>query len=120
MSFEALLLFLVFLTLLSIAYSAAANVGSAAQKKAAHSLSESDFADFSAKMSQACSLGEGNARVALLRGNKATLSAEGQTLAFSTGNFSATGAFACPLELLQEGPSGFFRIKNTGGKIEIS
>lgn len=120
MSFEALLLFLVFLTLLAISYAAAGNVGSAAQKKIALALSQSDFADFTARLSQACSLGDGNARVAALRGGKATLSSEGRLLAFSAGNFSATASPACPIELLQAGPSGIFRIKNNGGKIEIS
>ena len=120
MSFEALLLFLVFLTLLAIAYSAAANVGSAAQKKTALSFSQSDFNEFSAKLAQACSLGDGNVRIAKMRGNKAILAAVGQAVTFSAGNFSATTSSACPIALLQGEPSGFFRIKNILGKIEIS
>lgn len=120
MSFEALLLFLVFLTLLAIAYTAAGNVGSAAQKKTALSLSQSDFNEFSAKMAQACSLGDGNVRIAEMRGNKATLAASGQSVTFSAGNFSATASPACEIVLLQGEPAGFFRIKNTLGKIEIS
>jgi len=72
-----------FLTLLAIAYSAAANLGSAAQKKTELSLSQSDFNDFSAKLAQACSLGNENVRIAEMRGNKATLAAEGQSVTFS-------------------------------------
>jgi hypothetical protein len=120
LSAEALLLFLVFLTLLAIAYAAAGNVGSAAQRKIAASLSQSDFNDFSSKAAQACSLGNGNVRVVELRGEAATISSEGGSILLSAGNFSQAANVSCETDVLQTEPTKEFTIKNRAGKLEIS
>ncbi|VVC01662.1 Uncharacterised protein [uncultured archaeon] len=120
LSVEALLLFLVFLTLLAIAYAAAGNVGSAAQRKISASLSQADFNDFSSKAAQACMLGNGNVRTTKLRGTAATIFAEGSSVLFSTGNFSATANTSCGTEILQAGPAKEFTIRNRQGMLEIS
>ncbi|HIH30993.1 TPA: hypothetical protein HA243_06360 [Candidatus Micrarchaeota archaeon] len=120
LSLEALLLFLVFLSLLGIAFLSASRIGSAAQEKISFELAKSSFGDFSSKLFSACSMGNGNARTVEIQGAPATLTAQGKTITFSSGNFSAKIGSECEAVILHEGPSDGFIIENKQGKIEIS
>lgn len=119
-SIETLLILLLFLMVLGISYSAASNIGASAQKTIQASLSRASFNEFSSKLSEACSLGNGNVRVVEVKGEPARLSAEGNGLAFASGAFSSVINSSCEISLLQSQPSKRLTIKNVDGKIEVS
>jgi uncharacterized protein (UPF0333 family) len=119
-SLELLLLFAVFLTLLGISLFSASKLNAAAQKRSELSLAERSFADFSAKLSQVCSLGNGNVRTVKIEGAKAEISEEGNALTFQAGSFAASAASSCEISVQQAAPSDRFTIRNIDGKIEIS
>jgi len=120
LSIETLLILLLFLIVLGISYTAASNIGASAQKSIQTSLSKTSFNEFSAKLSEACSLGNGNVRVVEVKGEAASFSSEGKFYTFSAGAFSAAANSSCEISMLQSLPSKHFTIKNIGGKIEVS
>ena len=115
-----MLVLLVFLCALAISYSAASRIGAAAQRGIRSSLAQRSFAELSSKISEACSLGEGNVRTVEVGGGPATLFADGNSYSFSEGGFSFSANCSCAISVLQNQPSGNFTIRNSGGKIEIS
>jgi len=119
-SIETLLVFLIFLSAFGIVYAASSRLASAAQARLDTSLSQSSFSEFSAKLQSACSLGNGNVREVEVKGKAATLSAEGNHITFSSGNFSATASSSCEISLSANGPARAFRIENKEGTIEIN
>ena len=119
-SLETLLVLIVFLAALAISYSIITRLGSAAQGSVAYSLSKSSFTEFSNKLSEACTLGNGNVRIAEIKGASATVAAEGNSYSFSAGGFAASANSSCAITVLQSRPSSRFTISNTEGKIEIS
>ncbi len=119
-SLETLLVLIVFLTALGISYSIITRLGSAAQGSVAASLSKSSFAEFSSKLSEACTLGNGNVRIVEVKGEPALVAAQGGAYSFSAGGFSAAANSTCAITVLQSRPSSHFTISNTGGEIEIS
>lgn len=120
LSFELLLVFLIFLSLLGISYTATSKASAAAAKKISYELSRSSFEDFSAKLESACNLGNGNVRTVQIKGEKAALFAEENTLTFTAKNFSGKINSPCNLTLLQSSQSSEFTIENKEGTIEIS
>ena len=119
-SLETLLVLIVFLAALAISYSIITRLGSAAQLSVAASLSKSSFAEFSSKLSEACSLGNGNVRIVEIKGERALVAAHGGGYSFSAGGFSAAANSSCAITVLQSRPSARFTISNKGGEIEIS
>jgi len=115
-----MLVLLVFLCALGISYTAASRIGAAAQRGIGSSIAQSSFASLSERISEACSLGDGNVRIVELSGGPASLSADGNSYSFSEGSFLASSNSSCEISVLQGQPSGNFTIRNNGGKIEIS
>ncbi len=118
-SVETLLVFLIFLMVLGVAYFAASRIATAAQQQMSRSLSEKSFAELSAKLDEACSLGNGNVRIVAVEGGSANISAGGNSLVFSAGGFSAKANSSCEIagNALNAASA---RIENAGGKLEIS
>ena len=88
-SIETLLVFLIFLSAFGIVYAASSRLAAGAQSRLDASLSQSSFLEFSSKLSSACSLGNGNVREVEVKGKSASLSSDGKSITFTTGNFSA-------------------------------
>jgi uncharacterized protein (UPF0333 family) len=120
LSAEALLVFLIFIIVLGISYSATVRIGAAAQEKVQLTLSKNSFSTLVSKIEQCCTLGSGNIRTVEINGNPASLSSSGKTLSFATPSFNSTAAFSCEIEVLKEMPSKSFRVENVDGKITIS
>ncbi len=120
LSLETLVIFLLFITIFGISYSAASRLGSSTQFAANAALAKSSFAEFSALVSEACSLGEGNVRLVKIRGQPATVSQKEGGYSFSAGAFLAQANSTCEIMVLQGGPSTSFKIENFGGKIQVS
>ena len=118
-SLETLLVFLIFLIVLGISYTAASAIGAAAQKKIDSSLARQSFAEFSAMVSETCSLGNGNVRIVEIKGPPATVAAEGNSYSFSAGPFSATANSSCGISAPSQ-PAKSFTIQNINGKIGVS
>lgn len=118
-SVETLLVFLIFLMVLGVAYFAASRIAAAAQQRMGISLSEKSFSELSAKLWEACSLGNGNVRTVKMEGVGANISASGNSLLFSAGGFSAKVNSSCEISggVLNAASA---RIENVGGKLEIS
>jgi len=121
-SVETLLVFLVFLILLGIAYTATTRLGSASQKSINTALSRESFNELSSKAEQVCILGDGNVRVVSIKGEAATLTAQGNSLKFETASgFSDSYPLSCTLDIQQQSPSRTFTVENIGGtKVKIS
>ena len=119
-SVETLLVFLIFLMVLGIAYFASSKIAGAAQREEAYALSKNSFGEFSSKLSQACSLGNGNVRKVDVAGAPASIRMEGDALEYSAGNFSAELNSSCEISVADGGASNVFLIRNNGGKIEVS
>ena len=120
LSVETLLVFLIFLMVLGIALFASSRIVAAAQNQEAYALSKSSFEEFSSKLSQACSLGNGNVRRVGINGAPAAVSADGNALEYRAGNFSARLNSSCGISVLRAGAADVFKIDNVEGKIEIS
>jgi hypothetical protein len=120
LSLETLLVFTIFISLLGISYTATSKVGEIAQKKMVEELAKRSFEDFSAKLSSACSLGNGNIRTAEIRGDAAKIESNGRGVLFSTKSFSSQSNSSCEITVLQAEPASSFTIENKQGKIEIS
>ena len=119
-SVETLMVFLIFLILLGIAYTAASKIGARAQQKISSTISQNSFDEFSSKLEQACALGNGNIRTIQIRGGPAQIRAQENTLYFEANGFSSGKKINCHISILQDQPSGFFTIQNIDGTIEIS
>ncbi len=119
-SVETLMVFLIFLILLGIAYTAASKIGTQAQQKISRTISQSSFDEFSSKLEQACTLGNGNVRTIEIKGTPAQISAQENTLYFEAKGFSSSKKIPCQLSILQDMPSSSFTIENIEGTIEIS
>lgn len=120
-SVETLMVFLLFLVLLGIAYTATSKLGFAADRQVNAALSRGSFNDLSNRMEEACILGNGNVRMVSIKGSPASLSQAGEKqLEFRTPYYANTVNSSCALEVALLGPSSAFTIKNIGGKIEIS
>lgn len=122
LSVETLLVFLVFLIILGIAYTASTRLYSASQQGINAALSRESFNELSSKIEEACLLGSGNVRIVKIKGQPVSLSAEGRALAFFAPGFSATYDSPCGISIDQEKsmPSAAFTIENSGGAIRIS
>lgn len=122
LSFELLLVFLIFLSLLAISYAAASKAGDAAQRKISYELSKSSFGEFSSALDSACSLGSGNVRIVKVRGEKATVSraADGSSFTFTAGKFTQSANSSCEIIVLANGAASSFTIENKNGRIEVS
>lgn len=120
-SVETLLVFLIFLVLLGIAYTATSRLGFAADRQVNAALSRGSFNDLSNRLEEACMLGNGNVRTVSIKGSPAALSQAGEKqLEFRTPYYASATNSSCALEVAQQKPSSAFTIKNAGGKIEIS
>lgn len=118
-SVETLLVFLLFLILLGIAYTASTRLGAASQQQINKALSRESLSELSSKMEQACLLGDGNVRAVSIKGPEATLAVSGRDLSFEAGGF--TGAYKSPCDVdLQNSKSSEFKITNEGGTLKIS
>ncbi|MFA6214795.1 MAG: hypothetical protein WC717_05995 [Candidatus Micrarchaeia archaeon] len=119
-SIETLLAFLIFLSAFGLVYAAGSRLASASQSRLDLSLSQSSFSEFSSKLASACSLGNGNVRIADVKGKPAALAADGNSVAFTAGNFSATASPPCQISIAASGPSKSFHIENKEGVLEIT
>lgn len=120
LSFESLVLFAIFLSLLAASYFASSRIASAAQAKTSLALSESSFREFAQQLDSACSMGNGNVRLVKIRGNNATISSINGELEFSSGIFKKSHATPCAVSLQNGQPSSSFRLENKEGTIHIS
>jgi hypothetical protein len=120
LSLETLVIFLLFLTILGISYTAASRLSASTQAATRIALAKSSFAEFSSALSEACSLGNGNVRLVKIREGEAAVSQKGGGYLFSSGAFSAEANSSCEILVLQEEPSANFRIENLEGKIRVS
>ncbi len=119
-SAEMMMLFLIFLALLAISFSAMTNAGRSSQERVGKAVFESSFADFSSKVKSACELGNGNVRSFELPQGEASVSSSGTEFTFSMYGESRSASSFCDTKILQEDPSGEFTISNVDGTIEIS
>ena len=119
-SAETLIVFLIFLSAFGIIYAASSRLAASAQSHLDISLSQKDFSEFSSKLASACSLGNGNAREAWVKGKPAELSMEGNSVIFAAGSFSARVNSTCEISLSTNGPARAFHIENKEGVLEIN
>jgi len=119
-SIETLLVFLIFISAFSIVYVASSRLAASAQSRLDTSLSQSSFTEFAAKLQSACSMGNGNIRTVEVRGNPASLFADGNSIVFTAGSFSARANSSCELSLAASSPARFFRIENNNGTLLVS
>lgn len=119
-SIETLLVFLIFISAFGIVYVASSRLAASAQARLDTSLSQSSFSEFSAKLQSACSMGNGNTRTVEVRGNPASLFADGNSITFTAGSFSARANSPCGLSLAENSPSHSFTMENKNGVVEIN
>ena len=122
-SVETLLVFLLFLVLLGIAYTAASKLGAASQNQINAALSRETLNELSSRIESVCLLGEGNKRVVDVKGEAVKLSiapGNGRQLEFSAPHFSGTIDSPCPISSVPNGAARSFTITNTGASVEIS
>jgi uncharacterized protein (UPF0333 family) len=119
-SVETLLVFLVFLIILGIAYTASTKLGAASQQGIGKALSRETFNELSSKIEEACLLGNGNVRIVRVKGQAVSLSSSGRTLQFTAPEFSGQKDFSCEISSAPESASTVFTIKNENGIIRIS
>jgi len=119
-SAEMLMLFLFFLILLSISFSAVGGLFGSSQRHVDKARLDSAFADFSSKVASACELGNGNVRHFQLPQGEASVSSSGTEFTFTMQGESRSGSSFCGIKVLKEEPSQEFTISNRGGQIEIS
>ncbi len=117
-SLEALLLFALFLSILSVALFTSSKIGNMAQNRVNSALARQAFNDFSSKVSSACALGDGNSR-SFSAGSQVALAYEQGRLIFTMLNNSYSLPLACDATT-PGAPSGKFKIENKDGAIEIS
>lgn len=120
-SVETLLVFVLFLVLLGIAYTASTRLGAASQQSINAALSRESFNELSGKIEEACLLGGGNLRVVLIKGPAATLSSSGQELSFNTPSLKQPlkKKSNCGLNIEKTGASAEFSISNENGEVFI-
>ncbi|MEM4633586.1 MAG: hypothetical protein QW275_00340 [Candidatus Anstonellaceae archaeon] len=118
-SAEALLLLVIFLSLLGISLAASNRIGQAIQAKIEFEKSSADFRLFLEKLDSACRLGSGNVRVVELSGSPAAITLQNKTLHFQAGNFSGKANPNCQIILETASPSKEFIIQNKDGILEI-
>ena len=119
-SVETLLVFLVFLVILGIAYTASTKLGAASQQSIGKALSRETFNELSKKIEEACLLGNGNVRIVQVKGQAVSLSASGRALEFTAPDFSAQKDFSCDIDPTPASAKTAFTIRNEGGIIKIS
>ena len=122
-SVETLLVFLLFLVLLGIAYTAASKLGAASQNQINAALSRETYNELSSRLESACLLGQGNVRVVDVKGEAAALSVaagSGRELEFRAPHFSGAIKSPCTITGVPSGASRSFTIANTGSGLEIS
>jgi|SRR3989338_8344723 len=119
-SVETLLVFLVFLVILGIAYTASTRLGAASQQSINKALSRETFNELSGKIEEACLLGNGNVRIVQVKGQAVSLSSSGKTLQFTSQEFSAQKDFSCGIDSAPASASAAFTIRNENGILKIS
>jgi len=121
-SVETLLVFLVFLVILGIAYTASTKLGAASQQSIGKALSRETFNELSSKIEEACLLGNGNVRIVQVKGQPMALSASGRTITFNVGEpeFTAQKDFYCDIDPTPASAKTAFTIRNEDGIIKIS
>ncbi|MCX8197701.1 MAG: hypothetical protein N3F07_00690 [Candidatus Micrarchaeota archaeon] len=119
LSMEALLLFVVFLALLGVSLAASSRISSAAQEKISYEKSAADFRLLSQKAESACLLGNGNLRLIVFSGLPPSISADSQTIFFSSGNFSSNISLPCQISIKASFPKPEATIENKNGALEI-
>ena len=119
-SVETLLVFLVFLVILGIAYTASTKLGAASQQSIGKALSRETFNELSSKIEEACLLGNGNVRIVQVKGQVVSLSASGRALQFTAPDFSEQKNFSCDINSVPASASTAFTIRNENGIIKIS
>lgn len=117
-SLEALLLFALFLSILSVALFTSSKISGMAQGRVDEALSRQAFNEFSSKASSACALGNGNSR-AFSANSQATLDYRQGGIAFTMLGRSYILPLACPV-FIEKAESGKFKIENKEGRITIS
>jgi len=119
-SIETLLVFLIFLSVLGVAYAAASKIAAGSQERVQRALSEKSFNEFSDKAAQACFLGNGNVRIVEAEGGAANISADGTAVHFESAHFRGSFSTNCISESKAQQPATRIRIENKEGVIEIS
>lgn len=119
-SVETLLVFLVFLIILGVAYTASTKLGAASQQSIGKALSRETFNELSSKIEEACLLGNGNVRIVQVKGQPVSLSASGRALEFTAPDFSTQKEFSCDIDSVPASAKTAFTIRNENGKIKIS
>jgi|GEM_PF-6170470 len=117
-SVEALLAFLIFLSLLAVSYAAASRIGAAAFEKVQKEIFMREASEFASKAESVCRLGAGNLRISNFSA-KTGLSLEGSALRIRRERHSALLTFDCAIIAVPEEGKNSFMIENFGGEISF-